>query len=155
MIDMGLEEPVKKILDCIPSTHATTHARITHLFSATFPTPLEALAKSITQNPAIICIGKPGSGVKDITQKVVMVSQETKRANLIKLLNDSTPPIIVFLNQKKDADSVRNIIESMGHVFYSYSLNARLFIPTKHRKRERAPSADLKKEDLMCLFAQI
>ena len=117
MIDMGLEEPVKKILDCIPSSHSITHTRITHLFSATFPSQLESLAKSITHNPSIICIGKPGSGVKDITQKVIMVSQETKRSNLIKMLNDSAPPIIVFLNQKKDADSVRNIIESMGHVW--------------------------------------
>jgi len=119
MLDMGLEESVKSILNSIPSTNENGgQNRITHLFSATLPANVENLAKTITHNAAIISIGKPGLGKKEILQKVEMVTNENKKKHLIKVLEKSTPPIIVFVNQKIVADTVKNMIETKTKVCY-------------------------------------
>lgn len=56
--------------------------RVTHLYSATMPPKLEALAKKYLRSFCYISIGEPGGGKKDIEQIVEFMSEGAKKAKL-------------------------------------------------------------------------
>ncbi|EDO06283.1 DEAD/DEAH box helicase family protein [Babesia bovis T2Bo] len=132
MIDMGFEEIVNDILDCIPTSNLkdldenlalqqelSTKAgyrkyRITQMFSATMPAAVEKLTKKYLRSPVIVSIGDVGSGKKSITQRFEFITEHRKKQKLQDLLHTLEGQIIVFVNMKKVADVVARHISNMN-----------------------------------------
>lgn len=131
MIKDGFEENLNYILDCIPSTNLKSEDekvieeqenesklgiksyRITMMFSATMTNSLEKLARKYLRCPSYISIGEPGSGKKEIDQRVEIISENQKKDRLINLLNKFKPPIMIFLNYKSSVDNLCKYLEKM------------------------------------------
>lgn len=131
MIDLGFEEPVNKILEALPvgnekpdSDAAEDSAamsrglyRQTMMYTATMPTAVERIARKYLRRPAIVTIGNAGEAVETVEQRVEYVPGEDKRKKrLQEILNSGEfqPPIIVFVNIKRNCDAVARDIKNMG-----------------------------------------
>ena len=136
MIDMGFEEPVNKILDALPvsnekpdtdaaedATAMSQHLggqdryRQTMMYTATMPAAVERIARKYLRRPAIVTIGNVGEAVDTVEQRVEFVSGEDKRKKRLAEILQSrafAPPIIVFVNIKRNCDSVARDITRMG-----------------------------------------
>ncbi|THH33957.1 hypothetical protein EUX98_g227 [Antrodiella citrinella] len=127
MVNLGFEVDLTFILDKLPSDTMVGEdqgeqmdvdgetmikkgrTRVTTLFSATMPPPVERLAKKYLRRPAIITIGEAGRAVDTVEQRVEFVQgDEKKKQRMVEILNsgEHASPIIVFVNQKKTADMV-------------------------------------------------
>ncbi|CDR95183.1 DEAD box RNA helicase, putative [Babesia bigemina] len=133
MIDMGFEDIVNEILDCIPTSNLKDYDedvalqeelktkagyrryRITQMFSATMPPAVEKLTKKYLRSPVFVAIGDIGSGKKSITQRLEFVTEARKKQKLEDILEGLEGPIIVFVNMKKVADVVARHIVNMGY----------------------------------------
>ncbi len=98
MIDLGFEEDVNAILDAVAvkmkgDTEEVVETqimamkqggdklmyRITQMYSATMPPALEKLAKKYLRCPVMLLVGKPGTGKKEIEQRVELLSGHAKK----------------------------------------------------------------------------
>ncbi|KAG9236471.1 Pre-mRNA-splicing ATP-dependent RNA helicase prp28 [Amylocarpus encephaloides] len=136
MIDLGFEESVNKILDALPvgnekpdtddaedaqamSRHlgGKDRYRQTMMYTATMPSAVEKIAKKYLRRPAIVTIGNIGEAVETVEQRAEFVSGEDKRKkrlNEILASGEFAPPIIVFVNIKRNCDAVARDIKHMG-----------------------------------------
>jgi ATP-dependent RNA helicase DDX23/PRP28 len=156
MVHLGFEADLTYILDKLPSETMEGEdqgeqmdvdgetmvkkgrTRVTTLFSATMPAPVERLAKKYLKRPAVITIGEAGRAVDTVDQRVDFVTGEEKkkyvvhlsmvegvvtkgvfpvhRQRLLEILNSGQykAPIIVFVNQKKTADMVAKDLSRAG-----------------------------------------
>jgi ATP-dependent RNA helicase DDX23/PRP28 len=136
MIDLGFEEPVNKILDALPvanekpDTEDAEDAKVmsqhiggkdryrqTMMYTATMPSAVERIARKYLRRPAIVTIGNVGEAVDTVEQRVEFVSGEDKRKKrLAEILasREFRPPIIVFVNIKRNCDAVARDIKQMG-----------------------------------------
>lgn len=136
MIDMGFEESVNKILDALPvsnekpDTEEAEDGRLmqryvgekdryrqTMMFTATMPPLVEKIAKKYLRRPAMATIGTAGEAVDTVEQQVEFVSGEDARKKRLQRILQShafAPPIIVFVNIKRNCDTVARDIRSMG-----------------------------------------
>ena len=136
MIDFGFEEPVNRILDALPvqnekpdnedaenaivmSQHlgGKDRYRQTMMYTATMPPAVERIARKYLRRPAIVTIGNVGEAVETVEQRVEFVAGEDKRKNRLgQILNSGefAPPIIVFVNIKRNCDAVAKDIKHMG-----------------------------------------
>jgi ATP-dependent RNA helicase DDX23/PRP28 len=136
MIDMGFEEPVNRILDALPvgnekpDSDAAENARAmsahlgdkeryrqTMMYTATMPTAVERIARKYLRRPAIVTIGNVGEAVDTVEQRVEFVSGEDKRKKRLGELlgaHQFKPPIIVFVNIKRNCDAVARDVKHMG-----------------------------------------
>ena len=136
MIDLGFEEPVNKILDALPVTNEKPDTedaedsrvmsrhlggkdryRQTMMYTATMPSAVERIARKYLRRPAIVTIGNIGEAVDTVEQRVEFVSGEDKRKKRLHEILSSgqfRPPIIVFVNIKRNCDAVARDIKSMG-----------------------------------------
>lgn len=155
MVHLGFEADLTFILDKLPSGTMEGEeqgeqmdvdgetmvkkgrTRVTTLFSATMPPPVERLAKKYLKRPAIITIGEAGRAVDTVEQRVEFIIGEEKkkyvirlrmttgltkglfpvhRQRLLEILNSAQyqAPIIVFVNQKKTADMVAKDLSRAG-----------------------------------------
>lgn len=97
MVNLGFEADLTFILDKLPSEAMEGEDqgeqmdvdgetmvkkgrnRVTTLFSATMPPPVERLAKKYLKKPAIITIGEAGRAVDTVEQNVEFVQGDEKR----------------------------------------------------------------------------
>ena len=136
MIDLGFEEPVNKILDALPvanekpdSEEAEDAAlmskhlggkdryRQTMMYTATMPVAVERIARRYLRRPATVTIGNVGEAVETVEQRVEFISGEDKRKKRLGEILSSRefqPPIIVFVNIKRNCDAVARDIKHMG-----------------------------------------
>lgn len=136
MIDMGFEEPVNKILEALPvtnekpDTEEAEDARVmsqhiggkdryrqTMMYTATMPSAVERIARKYLRRPAIVTIGNIGEAVDTVEQRVEFVSGEDKRKKRLGEIlasREFRPPIIVFVNIKRNCDAVARDIKQMG-----------------------------------------
>ena len=136
MIDLGFEEPVNKILDALPvqnmkpdsdeaedalvmsqSLGGKDRYRQTMMYTATMPTAVERIARKYLRRPAIVTIGNVGEAVETVEQRVEFVAGEEKRKKrMLDILSsrEFTPPIIVFVNIKRNCDAVARDIKHAG-----------------------------------------
>ncbi|TDH71795.1 hypothetical protein CCR75_009008 [Bremia lactucae] len=116
-----------------PGQELLHRLRVTTMFSATMPVEVERLAKTFLRHPSIVKIGDEDSGKnKRIDQRVMFMNPGKKRSKLVEVLreilsaqNGSMPrsrkekvvdgaKIIVFVNIKKECDSVAKFVSSEG-----------------------------------------
>ncbi|KAJ4268393.1 mRNA splicing protein prp28 [Fusarium torreyae] len=136
MIDLGFEESVNKILDALPVTNEKPDTddaenaqlmqrylggrdryRQTMMYTATMPPIVEKIAKKYLRRPAIVTIGNAGEAVDTVEQRVEFVSGEDRRKKRLQEILSSgafAPPIIVFVNIKRNCDAVARDIKQMG-----------------------------------------
>eukprot|EP00747_Dinoflagellata_sp_TGD_P192829 gnl/TRDRNA2_/TRDRNA2_58219_c0_seq1.p1 gnl/TRDRNA2_/TRDRNA2_58219_c0~~gnl/TRDRNA2_/TRDRNA2_58219_c0_seq1.p1 ORF type:complete len:633 (-),score=126.14 gnl/TRDRNA2_/TRDRNA2_58219_c0_seq1:80-1837(-) len=103
MLDMGFEPQIRQIVQ--KSDMPTPEAgRMTLMFSATFPKPMQKLAQEFMRNYIWIGVGQVGGAVDTVEQSFVLANQQQKPAEAVKLLkqnpNDST---LVFVAMKRTA----------------------------------------------------
>lgn len=136
MIDLGFEESVNKILDALPvsnekpDTDDAENAQLmkrylggrdryrqTMMYTATMPPLVEKIAKKYLRRPAMAVIGNAGEAVETVEQRVEFVPGEDRRKKRLQEILSSdafAPPIIVFVNIKRNCDAVARDIKSMG-----------------------------------------
>ncbi|XP_067009740.1 probable ATP-dependent RNA helicase DDX23 [Anabrus simplex] len=135
MIDMGFEADVQKILDYMPVTNLKPDTedaedetkllanyntkkkyRQTVMFTATMPPAVERLARTYLRRPAVVYIGSAGKPTERVEQIVYIVQENDKRRKLLEILGRGvTPPVIIFVNQKKGADVLARGLEKLGY----------------------------------------
>ena len=135
MIDMGFEPDVQKILSFMPVTNEkpdnddaenedtlkknflSKHKyRQTVMFTATMPPAVERMARKYLRRPAYVYIGSVGKPVERVEQVVYLVSEQEKRKKLLSILQCGiTPPVLIFVNQKKGADVLCKGLEKLGY----------------------------------------
>ncbi|KYK58252.1 pre-mRNA-splicing ATP-dependent RNA helicase PRP28 [Drechmeria coniospora] len=136
MVDLGFEESVNKILDALPVSNekpdtddaenaqlmkgylGSQRYRQTMMYTATMPTTVERIAKKYLRRPAIATIGNAGEAVDTVEQRVELISGEDRRKRRLQEILTSkqfVPPIIVFVNIKRNCDAVARDIKSMGY----------------------------------------
>ena len=85
------------------------------MFTATMPPAVERLARNYLRRPAVVYIGSAGKPHEKVEQIVYMVSETEKRKKLLNILEAGiTPPVLIFVNQKKGADVLAKSLEKMG-----------------------------------------
>ena len=97
-------------------TNGVARHRVTAMFSATMPPEVEIIAKRYLRHPAIISFGDKNS-VKNsrIHQRLVWLPHPSRKESALReVLQDRRflrEKIIVFVNEKKHADSVGRLVE--------------------------------------------
>ncbi|KOS19497.1 Pre-mRNA-splicing ATP-dependent RNA helicase PRP28 [Escovopsis weberi] len=136
MIDLGFEDSVNKILDALPVTNEKPDTddaenpqlmkrylggkdryRQTMMYTATMPPLVEKIAKKYLRRPAIVTVGNAGEAVDTVEQRVEFIPGEDRRKKRLQEILSSdqfAPPIIVFVNIKRNCDAVARDIKSMG-----------------------------------------
>jgi len=136
MIDLGFEEPVNKILESLPVTNLKPDTddaenpvlmskslggkdryRQTMMYTATMPPAIERIARKYLRRPAIVSIGNVGEAVDTVEQRVEFIQGEDKRKKrLSEILNSGeyAAPVIVFVNIKRNCDTVARDLKHIG-----------------------------------------
>lgn len=107
MLDMGFILPIRKLIRMMPSSRQNI------FFSATMPSEVQGLIKSIATNPVHINI--ESSVRASIAQSVYYVSKESKRALLKHVIAEhAMTNVIVFARTKYGADKIAKDLTKSG-----------------------------------------
>ncbi len=109
MLDLGFMPQVRQIVRAIPVK------RHTMMFSATMPSAIEQLARTLLNDPVRIDITPEGRAAVGISHRVYLVSVENKRPCLLALLHQELGSTLVFTRRKIDAEWLYHILERQGH----------------------------------------
>ncbi|KAK6353315.1 hypothetical protein TWF696_005285 [Orbilia brochopaga] len=114
MLDMGFEPQLRKLL------HSGDHNEDEDLqilmFSATFPPAVRKLAKEFLADDFIrINVGRIGSVNPNVVQRIIYASFDKKRQAISDLLASSPAArTLIFVNSKREADSLDDYLWNMG-----------------------------------------
>lgn len=108
MIDLGFEEEIRNTLDHFRGQRQTL------LFSATMPRKIQDFAKTALVDPIVINVGRAGAANLDVIQEVEYVKQEAKLVYLLKCLQKTPPPVLIFCENKCDVDDVHEYLLLKG-----------------------------------------
>jgi ATP-dependent RNA helicase DeaD len=141
MLDMGFLDDIKEIFTYLPEQRQTL------LFSATMPTAIKNLAKSILKEPEFITITQSEVTNSKITQSFYVVDEHERDDALIRLYDFKNPEkSIIFCRTKKEVDRLSTFLVSQG--FSAKGLHGDM----EQRQREEAIKA-FKKSKLEILIA--
>jgi ATP-dependent RNA helicase RhlE len=108
MLSMGFSDQLTRVM------RDTPNSRQTLLFSATITPSIDKLAQKILYEPVRVAIGKPLAAAHSVTQKLIWMRDESKKSELIRLLNEEKGSIIVFVRSKLSADQLWRSLHSRG-----------------------------------------
>ena len=113
MLDMGFIPDIEKICTKLPPRRQTL------LFSSTFPSDIQRLAKTFQKDPIKIEVARPTDAATTITQHVVHLpndSAKAKRTALRRVIEScDVKNGIVFCNRKVEVDIVAASLSKHGH----------------------------------------
>mmetsp|Transcript_36985 Transcript_36985/g.90193 ORF Transcript_36985/g.90193 Transcript_36985/m.90193 type:complete len:681 (-) Transcript_36985:713-2755(-) len=112
MLDMGFEPQIRRIAQQFGMPQPPE--RQTLMFSATFPPPIQRLARDFGRDYVFVTIGRVGSTVNLITQRVEYVPEPQKQQALVQLLMDVEGLTLVFVETKRAADVLEHSLSSQG-----------------------------------------
>ncbi|MFN8355394.1 MAG: DEAD/DEAH box helicase [Spirosomataceae bacterium] len=108
MLDMGFAPDVKRVIAKLPAKRQSL------FFSATMPSEIVTLSKTILANPAKVEVTPISSTADTIQQSVYFVTKKDKKSLLIHLLKSKqVPSILVFTRTKHGADRVVKDLEKV------------------------------------------
>ncbi|KAI8334264.1 ATP-dependent RNA helicase DED1 [Chlamydoabsidia padenii] len=110
MLDMGFEPQIRRIVQ--ENDMPTTQDRTTLMFSATFPRDIQLLARDFLNDYIFLSVGRVGSTSENITQKVMYVEDDDKRAALLDLLHTQGGRTLIFVETRRMADSLLDFLVS-------------------------------------------
>lgn len=109
MLDMGFIHDIKRLLPKLPKEKQTL------FFSATMPSSITALSRSILRNPVRIQVAPVSSVVDTIEQYIYFVEKQEKKDLLIELLKkDKKKAVLIFSRTKHGADRIARILSKSG-----------------------------------------
>lgn len=109
MLDMGFIHDIKRLLPKLPKKKQTL------FFSATMPSAIAHLSKSILHNPVKIEVTPVSSVVDTIKQYIYFVEKPEKKNLLINLLRkDNEKSALIFSRTKHGADKIARILSKSG-----------------------------------------
>lgn len=101
MLDMGFIHDIKRLLPKLPKKKQTL------FFSATMPSSIAALSRSILHNPVKVEVAPVSSVVDTVEQYIYFVEKQEKKDILINLLKkDKKKSALVFSRTKHGADKI-------------------------------------------------
>lgn len=109
MLDMGFIHDIKKILPRLPKEKQTL------FFSATMPSTIAVLSRSILNNPIKVEVTPTSSVIDTIEQYIYFAEKEEKKDLLIDVLKkDKKQSVLVFSRTKHGADKIARILCKAG-----------------------------------------
>ncbi|KAL2518275.1 DEAD-box ATP-dependent RNA helicase 35 [Abeliophyllum distichum] len=108
LVDLGFEDDIREVFD-----HFKVQ-RQTLLFSATMPTKIQKFAKSTLVKPVTVNVGRAGAAILDVIQEVEYVKQEAKIVYLLECLQKTSPPVLIFCENKVDVDDIHEYLLLKG-----------------------------------------
>lgn len=109
MLDMGFIHDIKRLLPMLPAQKQTL------FFSATMPTEIGKLSRSILQNPVTVKINPVTKTADLIEQQLYYVERQKKNQLLVSLLRqDKNKSVLVFSRTKRGADRIARILNVNG-----------------------------------------
>ncbi|XP_072272530.1 probable ATP-dependent RNA helicase DDX4 isoform X2 [Pyxicephalus adspersus] len=110
MLDMGFKEDIYALLHSPGMT--STENRQTLMFSATFPTQIQSLAREILKPDYLfVVVGQVGGACSDVEQQVVEVEEYGKKDKLMEILQEiGNERTMVFVKTKKKADFIATFL---------------------------------------------
>ena len=109
MLDMGFEEAMGSILEALPQRRQTV------LFSATFPSSIEAISRRYQRDPLRVEIAPSAAATLDITQHVLWVEPAQKqRALRWALSQHAHESALVFANMKATVAELESALSEAG-----------------------------------------
>jgi ATP-dependent RNA helicase RhlE len=109
MLDMGFIHDIKRILPMLPKV------RQTMLFSATMPTAIAELSRTILHQPTRVEVAPAASVVDTIKQGLYYVEKPEKKNLLVNVLKrNSNKSVLVFSRTKHGADKIARILNRSG-----------------------------------------
>ena len=110
MLDMGFLKDVKRIIAAVPEK------RQTMLFSATMPSEIQQLARTVLYRPETVEIGNRRDPAATVTQRAVHVAEHDKQALLHHILDvEGVGKAIVFSRTKYRADKITKLLDRAGY----------------------------------------
>jgi ATP-dependent RNA helicase RhlE len=109
MLDMGFIDPIRRVIAVLP------RQRQNLMFSATMPPEIMKLAKSILVKPVEVAVAPVATTADKITQWVLHVDRNNKRALLKEVLRDpAMRRVLVFTRTKHGANKVAEQLDRTG-----------------------------------------
>ena len=109
MLDMGFIHDIKRLLPKLPKEKQTL------FFSATMPSSIAILSRSILHNPVRVEVNPESSVVDTIDQYIYFVEKQEKKDLLINLLKkDKKKSALIFSRTKHEADKIARILSKSG-----------------------------------------
>mmetsp|Transcript_83979 Transcript_83979/g.246261 ORF Transcript_83979/g.246261 Transcript_83979/m.246261 type:complete len:1529 (+) Transcript_83979:240-4826(+) len=111
MFDMGFEPQIGMFLQ------STRPDKQVAMFSATLPTHVEALARTVLKRPLEISVGERNTAATNVTQFVEVLEESQKFYRLLQLLGEwhEHGSIIIFVHQQKDVDEMFTELLKYGY----------------------------------------
>nr|CCC94462.1 unnamed protein product [Trypanosoma congolense IL3000] len=115
MLDMGFEPQIRMIVQGPESDMPRAGQRQTLMYSATFPTEIQRLAREFMYRHSFLQVGRVGSTTENITQDVRWVEDNEKRQALFSLLRENVGKLVlVFVEKRRDADNLERFLRNNG-----------------------------------------
>lgn len=110
MLNMGFWDDVQEVLKQAPE------GRSIWCFSATLPKPIDAMTKTLMNEPVRVQIGQRNSGTSTVTHKVFVVPKEHRYSGLRRLL-DSAPGLygMIFCRTKIETQELAERLVAEGY----------------------------------------
>ncbi|GJR62178.1 DEAD-box ATP-dependent RNA helicase 35, partial [Tanacetum coccineum] len=108
LVDLGFEDDIREVFDHFKAQRQTL------LFSATMPAKIQNFARSALVKPVTVNVGRAGAANLDVIQEVEYVKQEVKLVYLLECLQKTSPPVLVFCENKADVDDIHEYLLLKG-----------------------------------------
>lgn len=108
MINMGFEGDICTIFSYFKGQRQTV------LFSATMSKKIQNFAKSALIKPVVVNVGHAGAASLHVIQEVEYVKEEAKMTYLLKCLQKTPPPVLIFAEKKADVDAIHEYLLLKG-----------------------------------------
>jgi ATP-dependent RNA helicase RhlE len=108
MFDIGFAPQIREIMKSVPKERQTL------LFSATMPEPIARLAMEHMALPLRIEVAPSGTVAEKVEQEIIVVNKSSKFSLLVKLLSESTGPILIFTRTKHGAKHIAYDLRNTG-----------------------------------------
>ena len=109
MLDLGFVKPIRSIVSRLPRDRQTL------FFSATMPASIAELARDFLREPKRVSVAPVSSTAQRVSQRILHVESDRKRAALKKLIHDhNMQRTLVFTRTKRGANRVAQYLEGAG-----------------------------------------
>lgn len=117
MLDMGFEPQISRIVE-----NARPDRQLV-MFSATFPSHVENLARKILKKPVMIIVGGRTEVAAEISQSIEVRTKEQKYPRLLQILGEwyEKGLILIFVDKQQKADYLFRDLLRSG--YYSFTLH--------------------------------
>lgn len=141
MLDMGFIHDIKRLLPQLPRVKQTL------FFSATMPSSIADLSRSILHKPVRVEVAPVSSVVDTIKQYIYFVEKPEKKDLLIDLLKkDRKRSVLIFSRTKHGADKIARILTKSG-------INSAAIHGNKSQNARQRALSDFKSNKIQTLIA--